>query len=72
MTILGIKDVDPPINNWCSSGHIAPAMFKSDANSDATPTKFYSVSSAGMSGIFCELCMIVAQHLANQKRKGKI
>jgi hypothetical protein len=68
---LTIAQVDPPFNRWCCSGHIPPETFNSDGpDRPATPTKFFSVESADISGKYCEICLIVANYVA-QCKKGK-
>lgn len=65
-----IKEVEPPINNWCASGHCAPALFKRKGpNSNSEKMRFFNFSGKGINAIYCEACLIVAQFMAKNKRK---
>jgi hypothetical protein len=67
------KEVDPPHNHWCASGHEAPPFFKRQGpDNPEEPTKFFEVSGHGIHGIYCELCLIVAHHMAKCKKQGLI
>ena len=68
------REVSAPFNNWCSSGHCAPEMFpRNGPDLPAEPTKFFSVSGNGdIEGTYCEPCLIIAQHIEQEKRKGNI
>lgn len=64
------KEIDRPIDGWCSSGHKAPEMFKRQGpDGPEEPTKFFKLSSDNISGIYCEPCLIVAHFVAAQKKK---
>ena len=58
------REVDAPQGRWCSSGHFAPEKFQDK------PTRFFAVSSsiAPIDGVYCEPCLIVANHVARKKR----
>lgn len=67
------EEVEPPFNRWCCSGHVAPETFKREGpNGVAMPTRFFRVSGKGVNQIVCELCLIVANHMAKLKKQGKI
>jgi hypothetical protein len=56
----------PPAQNWCSSGHFAPTMFRRNGESKPEePTRFFKVTSKGhlVAGIYCEPCLILANAL---------
>jgi hypothetical protein len=57
------QEVDPPFERWCASGHNAPLFQKNDA-----PIRFFLVEGNNIKGIYCELCLIIANHIAKQKR----
>lgn len=70
---LSIKQVENPVNNWCDSGHKAPALFRrSGPNSDLEPIKFFQIVNKNINQIVCEPCLIVANHLAKLKKENKI
>jgi hypothetical protein len=67
------KEVDPPLNHWCASGHQAPNMFRRHGpSSPQEPTRFFLVKGQEVSGIYCEPCLIVAHHVAHLKKEGKL
>ncbi len=67
------RQVDPPINRWCACGHCAPETFRRDgADSPAEPTRFFAVSGHGIEAIYCEPCLILANYITAQKRKGLV
>lgn len=67
------REVDAPLNRWCACGHCAPETFRRmGGNSPAEPTRFFMVTGRGMSGIYCEPCLILANYLSHQKKKGII
>jgi len=66
---LTIKQTDEPAGRWCSSGHFPPETFVLDGNT--IPMRFFSIE-GGVSGVFCELCLIAANKLAQKKKsEGK-
>lgn len=71
---LVFREIPVPFNNWCSSGHCAPKMFKRNGpDLPEEPTKFYIVNGGDISNlVVCEPCLIIAQHIAQEKRKGNI
>ena len=71
---LIIREIPTPITYWCSSGHSAPNTFhRSGRDKPAERTKFFHVSGSGdIDGIYCELCLIVARYISQEKQKGNI
>jgi hypothetical protein len=66
------KEVDPPINHWCATGHCAVLFFRrSGPGSVEEPTKFFEVTGHGISGIYCEPCLIIARWVAQQTKNSK-
>jgi hypothetical protein len=62
------KEVNPPHDRWCCSGHEAVPFFKRNGpNSKDEPTRFFLVTGSGINGIYCELCLIVAHHMAKNR-----
>jgi hypothetical protein len=65
-----IREVEAPINNWCSSGHCAPKEFKRYGSKGVSEkTKFFHVCGNGINSIYCEPCLIVANYVGKNKRK---
>jgi hypothetical protein len=60
---------------WCDSGHKAPEKFGKDDLGNEKNTRFFKISCSKKpevhGKIFCELCLAVANHIADQKKKGK-
>jgi len=68
---LIFSEVNEHISGWCDSGHQAPATFRREGpGSPELPIRFFSVSGLNMHGIYCEPCLIVANHLARLKKQG--
>ena len=66
-------EVGPPFNKWCASGHVAGEMYRrSGPDSPAEPTRFFLVKANDINSIFCEPCLVVANHMARCKKKGLI
>ena len=67
---LSIKEVDiSPIGNWCDFGHSAPDMFRRNgAGSELEPIRFFRIVNGDIDKVFCEPCLIVANHLAKLKK----
>ena len=66
------KEVDPPSNHWCASGHKAPDLFRrSGPGSMKEPTKFFHVAGHGIDGIYCEPCLIIAHHIAKEEKSKR-
>ena len=62
---------EPPLNGWCSSGHTAPKLFRNQGpGSPEEPTRFFLVKHKDVRGIYCEPCLIVANHMARLKKQG--
>lgn len=68
------KEVDPPVNGWCSCGHKAPPTYKrSGPDSPSEPTRFFLVTAKdGLSKIYCEPCLVIAHWMAQQKKRGLV
>ena len=58
------REVNAPPGHWCSSGHFAPEKFQDKS------TRFFAISSsiASIDGVYCEPCVIVANHISRKKR----
>jgi len=70
---LTFEEVDKPLNEWCASGHKAPEFFSpAGPDSPSGPTRFFRVKHKDISGIYCEPCLIVANHIARCKKQGLI
>ncbi len=69
LTIAEIK----PTSLWCDSGHKAPEKFGKDDLGNEKATKFFKITCKNkpeVNGkIFCELCLTLANHMADQKKK---
>ncbi len=70
---LTFKEIDPPADRWCTSGHKAPELFRRGGpSSNLEPTKFFEVTNdKGLLGIVCEPCLIIANHIARLKKKAE-
>lgn len=66
-----VKEIPAPIGMYCKSGHKAKELFRrGGADSPEEPTKFFQVSGGDLiDGCYCEPCIIVANYLAEQKKK---
>jgi hypothetical protein len=66
------KETDNPHNNWCASGHQAPAMFRrAGPGSPEEPIRFFEVTGHGINGIYCEPCLIIAHWAAKQQKESQ-
>jgi hypothetical protein len=65
---LVMKEVQPPHQNWCMSGHFAPERFARNGTAlPEEPTKFFAVASGhspNVRGVYCEPCLIISNALA--------
>lgn len=64
---MTMKEVPPPQNHFCRSGHNAPDVFQREPKKPPQPTKFFSVASdlyPHTDGVYCEPCLIVANAMA--------
>jgi len=70
------EEVKAPLNRWCSCGHFAPETFKrGGADTPAEPTRFFLISGKvdrEIKGIYCEPCLVIANHMARLKKQGKL
>jgi len=67
-----MREVDPPEDHCCDSGHPPIETYRRGGpDSPAEPVKYFQVSTkdAGVIGIFCEPCLVVANHMKRLKRK---
>ena len=66
---ITMKQVEAPFDRKCASGHIAPEKFKIDDKLD--DTRFFMITNnhGNICGIYCEPCLIIANHFADRKRK---
>ena len=65
------KEVLQPPRRWCKSGHEAPATFRRDGpQGEDLPTRFFHVATKNreINGVFCELCLIVANAVSRQDK----
>lgn len=61
-----MKETDPPINNWCDSGHVSNGIFKEKT------IRFFTLSGENIkTGIYCEVCLTIVNWMSKYK-KGKI
>jgi hypothetical protein len=66
-------EVDPPLGKWCASGHTAPETYKrSGPDSPPEPTRFFLVQVSDICGIYCEPCLVIANHISRLKKQGKM
>lgn len=65
---LTIKQVEAPLNNRCSSGHVSAHLFRRGGkDSPEEPIRFFEIyKGSEYLGIFCEPCLTVANHISKQ------
>lgn len=67
---FSVKEITQPVTKWCVSGHFAPDMFKREGpDRPEEPTKFFHVIGKDIDGIYCELCLIIANYVAQQNKR---
>lgn len=66
---LKITQTDEPAGRWCSSGHFPPETFELDGY--VIPMRFFKIEGHGISGVFCELCLKVANKFATKMKERK-
>lgn len=67
------EEVETPRERWCAAGHQAAETFRrTGPDSPAEPTKFFLVTGHGIHGIYCEPCLVIAHHMAQLKKQGKM
>jgi hypothetical protein len=70
-----VKEVTPPTNLWCKSGHEAPTMFRRlGTKAPEERTKFFQVSCSHephVNGVYCEPCLIIANAMNTQNPNPK-
>ena len=73
---LVIREVSPPHEFWCKSGHKAPAEFHREGERQpAQPTKFFQIKSKAhpeANGIYCEPCLVIANAMQRNEVGVKI
>jgi hypothetical protein len=67
---ITFKQVENP-SRHCSSGHIAPETFKNQDTGLEEQTRFFYINGPGISGIYCEPCLCIANYIAGQIRKKR-
>ena len=67
-----IAEVEAPITRWCDCGHSAQLAFKLSPTAPEHPVRFFMVThkETGVKGIYCEPCLIIANHLAKKQKAG--
>lgn len=64
------KEIDPPDDLWCESGHYAPSAFKRGGpDSEPMPIRFWHAKGIGFNKCICEPCLILVNYVARIKRK---
>ena len=67
---ISLSEVSAPFQNLCASGHCAPLLFRREGPTGPEElTRFYEVRGEAIYGVYCEPCLIIANHLARLKRK---
>lgn len=65
------EQVDEPLNRWCASGHVGPLFFRqAGPGSPELPTRFFLVKHRDVQGVYCEPCLVIANHMARLKKQG--
>lgn len=68
---LTIKQVEHP-SRICASGHIPPENFKIQEEGPEEPTRFFLITGQGINGVYCEICLCIANYGARLARKNKV
>jgi len=66
---LNIVQTEEPFDRKCSSGHFPPETFVLDGN--VIPMRFFIFTGHGISGIFCEQCLTMANQMAEEIKQRK-
>lgn len=71
---ITISEIDNHVGSWCDSGHKAPTLFRrTGPDSPEEPIRFFQVNIfEKINGIYCEPCLIVANHVSRLKKQGKL
>ncbi len=64
---LKIAQTDEPAGRWCSSGHFPPETFILDGN--IIPMRFFKIDGSGISDVFCESCLTIANKMAREQKE---
>jgi len=67
---LVFEQIENPISMWCDCGHKAPPMYKNGTTGTEVATRFFKVKHKDGDGIFCEVCLIIANHFASLRKKS--
>jgi hypothetical protein len=62
---LTIVQTEEPAGRWCSSGHFPPDTFILDG--ETISMRFFNIQGKGIDGIFCELCLSIANKFKKKK-----
>lgn len=62
---LSILQTEEPAGRWCSSGHFPPLTFIVDGIDG--PMRFFNVTGNGVCGVYCELCLTVANKFKKKR-----
>lgn len=54
-------------SKWCDCGHFARGTYKIDGKD--SPIRFFKVESSNLKGIYCELCLVIANYIKNKKKE---
>jgi hypothetical protein len=72
---LTVKEVTPPVQRWCHSGHFAPESWEREGvGTGHQLTRFFAVSNNGgesVNGVYCEPCLVIAHAHARTVKQGK-
>jgi hypothetical protein len=68
---LTIQQVSTPIGNWCDTGHNAPEKFGYNGPfTKEEPIRFFQVKNKENNGIYCEICLTIANRIAKDRKKS--
>ncbi|NJO18690.1 MAG: hypothetical protein HC877_24080 [Thioploca sp.] len=65
------KEVKRPVDNMCANGHLCSEYYRRNGpHSPQEAMRFFSITGEGLpKGIYCEPCLVIANHLARVKEK---
>ena len=67
------EQIDTPLGRWCDTGHQAPELFGyAGPEYPPEPTRFFLVKHKEGKGIYCELCLIIANRIAREKKANTV
>lgn len=68
-----VSEVQTPFNRWCCSGHVASETFRRNGpGTPEEPTRFFLVQAGEVCSIYCEPCLVIANHIIRMKKQGKM